>query len=231
MIRLQAYLAHSGAASRRESEKIIEAGRVSVNGEIITGQGVKVGEGDVVTLDGKIVTAERRFHYIALNKPPNYICSASDPQNRPLAKDLLPRAIGERLYNAGRLDFRSSGLIFFTNDGNFAAKLSHPSSEIEKEYVVEAAGFISGEFLAAFRKGITIEDVHYKCREIEKITPKSIRIVLIEGKNREIRKVFSHFHLHPKTLRRVRIGNVLLGSLPEGKTRPLTREELVRLGY
>jgi 23S rRNA pseudouridine2605 synthase len=229
MLRLQVYLSHAGVASRRESEKIISAGRVTVNGLVASELGVKVDEGDVVRVDGRDVRLEERLHYIALNKPPLYLCSSSDPQNRPLARQLLPHA-DERLYNVGRLDFRSSGLIFFTNDGAFAAKFMHPSSETEKEYFVEASNFVPDSFFSAFRDGITIEGVLYRCREIERLGAKTLRIVLIEGKNREIRKVFSAFHLHPKVLRRIRIGNILLGDLPEGKTRPLSSEELGHLG-
>jgi 23S rRNA pseudouridine2605 synthase len=224
-IRLQVFLSHAGVASRRAAEEIIASGRVSVNGVIITVQGTKVEEGDTVLLDGKPVFQETEKHYIALNKPPGYICSSGDPQGRPLALSLLPAA-KERLYNVGRLDFLSCGLIFFTNDGAFAARLGHPSCGLEKEYMVEATGLIPDEVVDAFCTGITIEDVYYKASTAEKTGRKSMRIVLVEGKNREIRRVFSHFHLHPSTLRRVRVGNVLLGDLPEGGSRPLTQKEI-----
>jgi len=184
-----------------------------------------VEEGDTVLLDGKPVLQETDKHYIALNKPPGYLCSSGDPQGRPLALSLLPE-VKERLYNVGRLDFLSSGLIFFTNDGAFAARLGHPSCGLEKEYMVEATGLIPDEVVDAFCAGITIEGVNYKAVTAEKTGRKGMRIVLIEGKNREIRRVFSHFHLHPLLLRRVRIGNVLLGTLPEGSSRPLTQKEI-----
>jgi 23S rRNA pseudouridine2605 synthase len=224
-IRLQVYLSHAGIASRRAAEDIIAQGRVSVNGITITSQGSKVEEGDIVLLDGKPVQLETRLQYLALNKPPGYICSSSDPQGRPLALDLLPKT-QERLYNVGRLDFLSCGLIFFTNDGNFAKILGHPSSELEKEYIVEATGIIPDEVVDAFNSGITIDDEHYKAKKAEKTGRKTLRIILVEGKNREIRKVFSHFHLHPVLLRRVRIGTVLLGDLPEGDSRHLTDSEI-----
>ena len=224
-IRLQVFLSHAGVASRRAAEEIIASGRVSVNGVTIKAQGTKVEEGDTVLLDGKTVLPETQKHYIALNKPPGYICSSEDPQGRPLALSLLP-VQKERLYNVGRLDFLSSGLIFFTNDGAFAARLGHPSSGLEKEYIVEATGVIPDEAADAFLGGITIEDVFYKAKTAEKTGLKTMRIVLVEGKNREIRRVFSHFHLHPSVLRRVRIGSVLLGDLPEGGWRPLTQKEI-----
>ena len=224
-IRLQVYLSHAGIASRRAAEDIIAQGRVSVNGIIITSQGSKVEEGDIVLLDGKPVQPESRLLYLALNKPPGYICSSSDPQGRPLALSLLPKT-QERLYNVGRLDYQSCGLIFFTNDGNFASRLGHPGSELEKEYIVEATGVIPDEVADAFNNGITVDDEFYKAKRAEKTGRKTMRIVLVEGKNREIRKVFSHFHLHPALLRRVRIGTVLLGNLPEGSSRPLMEVEI-----
>jgi 23S rRNA pseudouridine2605 synthase len=228
--RLQAYLAHAGVASRRAAEEIIAEGRVSVNGIPVTVQGSKVFPGDTVLLDGRPVRVEGRLRYLALNKPAGYICSSHDPQGRPLALDLLPESVSERLYNVGRLDFLSCGLIFFTNDGDFAARLGHPSSGLEKEYLVEASGPIPDAALDAFSQGITIEEVYYRAKAAERTGRKSLRIVLVEGKNREIRRVFSHFHLHPVRLCRVRIGPVILGDLAQGASRPLTARELEELG-
>ncbi|MDR2021634.1 MAG: rRNA pseudouridine synthase [Treponema sp.] len=229
-LRLQVYLAHAGAASRRGAEKLILQGRVTVNGRTVSGLGTKVESGDDICLDGVPVRIESRLRYIALHKPPLYICSAADPQGRALAADLLPPAIRERLYTVGRLDYRSSGLILFTNDGDFAARTGHPSAGIEKEYLVEASGPIPDAALDAFSRGISIEGVFYKALAVERLGRKSLRVVLIEGKNREIRRVFSHFHLHPERLLRTRIGPVLLGELGEGKSRPLTGTELYSLG-
>ena len=161
-----------------------------------------------------------------MNKPPGYICSSSDPQGRPLALELLPSEITERLYSIGRLDFLSCGLIFFTNDGEFASRLGHPRYELEKEYLVEATGVMPDEVIDAFNNGIEIEGEYYKAKSAEKTGRKTIRIVLVEGKNREIRRVFSHFHLHPARLCRIRIGGVLLGNTAQGASRPLTDEEL-----
>jgi 23S rRNA pseudouridine2605 synthase len=226
--RLQVYLARAGVASRRAAEEIIAGGRVSVNGAVITAQGSKVFPGDAVLLDGKPVLAENRLRYLALNKPPGYICSSRDPQGRPLALDLLP-PVPERLYNVGRLDYLSCGLIFFTNDGDFAARLGHPGSGVEKEYLVEAAGPVPDAVVEAFMRGITIEGVRYQAIAAEKTGRKSLRVVLVEGKNREIRRVFSHFHLHPERLCRIRVGPVRLGELGEGESRPLTERELEEL--
>jgi len=228
-IRLQVFLSHAGVASRRAAEEIIASGRVSVNGVTITSMGSKVNDGDVILLDGKPLQTESRLLYTALNKPAGYICTSSDPQGRPLALELLPPEISERLYSVGRLDFLSSGLIFFTNDGNFANRLGHPACGTEKEYIVEATGPIPDIALESFKNGITIEGVNYKAKTAERTGRKSMRLVLVEGKNREIRRVFSHFHLHPAVLRRVRIGPVLLGNLAEGSSRPLTGNEIKEL--
>jgi 23S rRNA pseudouridine2605 synthase len=183
------------------------------------------------------VRPETNFHYIALYKPVMYLCSSADEGEgrgateapRPLAKDLLPLEIKERLYSIGRLDYLSSGLILFTNDGDFAARLGHPRAEIEKEYLVEATGPVPDALIDGFKTGIEIENVVYKSKNLERIDRKTVKIILVEGKNREIRRVFSHFHLHPRRLLRVRIGPVLLGDLKEGKTRPLNRVEMEKL--
>jgi 23S rRNA pseudouridine2605 synthase len=212
-------------ASRRAAEKLILQGRITVNGRTVTVLGEKVLPCDDVCFDGKQVKAESRMLYMVLNKPPLYICSSSDPQGRLLALDLLPPC-RERLYNVGRLDYRSSGLIIFTNDGNFAAMIGHPKAEIEKEYLVESTVPIPDRAVEEFARGLIIEGVLYRARMIERTGRKSLRVVLVEGKNREIRRVFSHFRLHPERLQRIRIGPIGIGNLKEGESRPLTKEEL-----
>lgn len=229
-MRLQVYLAHAGVASRRASERLIAAGRVAVNGRVITEPGEKVGPGDEVRLDGVPVETETQFRYIALHKPPLFLCSSFDPQGRALALELLPQDITERLYTVGRLDYRSSGLVLFTNDGDFAAWVSHPRQEIEKEYIVEASGHIPDDVPEAFLRGIVIEGVRYQAESIDRLGSRSLRVVLIEGKNREIRRVFSHFHLHPEKLHRVRIGPVHIGELGPGNSRPMAEEEILAFG-
>ncbi|MDR0399759.1 MAG: rRNA pseudouridine synthase [Treponema sp.] len=228
-IRLQVYLAHAGLASRRGAEKIIAEGRVRVNGKTVSVPGEKVRPGDVVVLDNRPVKPETRFRYLALHKPPGYICSSSDPQGRPLALDLLPSGIRERLYNIGRLDLRSSGLILFTNDGAFAARVSHPSAGLEKEYLVESSGPVPDSVVKAFTQGLTVDGERYQAGKIERTGRRCLKICLVEGKNREIRRVFSYFHLHPVKLHRVRIGSVLLGDLAEGAVRPLAEREIETL--
>ena len=224
-VRLQVYLAHAGVASRRACEKIIAEGRVSVNGTLVTDMGSKVRAGDTVLLDGKPVHPETRKRYVLLNKPAGFVCTLSDEKGRPTAADLLKEAYSERLYNIGRLDMFSSGAILFTNDGDFAAKIEHPSAQIEKEYVIETTQDFTPELLTRFERGIRVDGIFYKCRSAAAINRRKLRIVLVEGKNREIRRVLDSFNCTIKRLVRVRIGNLELGTLKAGEFRDLTAKE------
>ena len=225
-IRLQVYLARCGVASRRASENLILNGRVSVDGKIITELGTKVSGKEKICLDGKQIFPEAEKRYILLNKPEGYVCSLADEKDRPIAASLLKDTYTERLYNIGRLDMLSGGAILFTNDGDFSAKVEHPSSEIEKEYEVITVFEYPDEVLQKFLRGVRIEGVFYKALSAERISKNKMRIVLIEGKNREIRRVLKFFNIKIKKLTRVRIGCVHLSDLPSGKHRPLTCEEI-----
>ena len=225
-IRLQVYLARCGVASRRASENLILNGRVSVDGKIVTELGTKVSGKEKICLDGKQIFPESEKRYILLNKPEGYVCSLADEKDRPIAASLLKDTYTERLYNIGRLDMLSGGAILFTNDGDFSAKVEHPSSEIEKEYEVITVFEYPDEILQKFLRGVRIEGVFYKALSAERISKNKMRIVLIEGKNREIRRVLKFFNIKIKKLTRVRIGCVHLSDLPSGKHRPLTPEEI-----
>ncbi|UYT07175.1 rRNA pseudouridine synthase [Treponema denticola] len=225
-IRLQVYLARCGVASRRASENLILNGRVSVDDKIITELGTKVSGKEKICLDGKQIFPEAEKRYILLNKPEGYVCSLADEKDRPIAASLLKDTYTERLYNIGRLDMLSGGAILFTNDGDFSAKVEHPSSEIEKEYEVITVFEYPDEILQKFLRGVRIEGVFYKALSAKRIAKNKMRIVLIEGKNREIRRVLKFFNIKIKKLTRVRIGCVHLSDLPSGKHRPLTSEEI-----
>lgn len=224
--RLQAFLAHCGVASRRASEKIILDGRVSVNGKTVTELGTKVSPDDKVFVDGEEIHLEKAKRYVLLYKPLGYVCSQSDEKGRPVAVELLKDKYKERLYNVGRLDMFSHGAIIFTNDGDFAARLSHPSAEIEKEYIVETSLPLPRFLADDFRHGLRIDNVFYKAKDAEEINSHKMRVILVEGKNREIRRVFESYGASIKNLKRVRIGNVELGSLKEGESRDLTKNEI-----
>jgi len=229
-MRLQLYMARCGIASRRASEKIILDGRVCVNGETIWELGTKVdSQTDEVTVDGKKIYLEQTMRYVLLNKPEGYVCSLSDEKGRPVASDLLKEAFKERLYNVGRLDMYSSGLLIFTNDGEFAKKITHPSSQIEKEYLVQTSLPIPEDLPQKFKKGIRIDGVFYKARSADLEMKHRIRVTLIEGKNREIRRVLEYFNIGIKKLERVRIGTVATNGLQAGEFRELSKTEVQTL--
>lgn len=228
-IRLQLYLARAGVASRRASEQIILDGRVTVNGILAQTLGTRVVESDRICLDGIPVEPEKNKRYILLNKPSGFVCSLSDEKGRRVAADLLAEKYPERLYNVGRLDMYSSGAILFTNDGEFAAIVGHPSSQIEKQYIVEASMPFRDDVLDAFRKGIRIDSVYYRCRSAERLSSRRMSVTLIEGKNREIRRVLDHFSIRIKNLIRIRIGPVTIDGLAYGESRELASSEIDEL--
>ena len=228
-IRLQAFLAHCGLASRRACENIITDGRVSVNGKIVNELGTKVSENDVVCVDGKQISLEKRKIYVLLNKPAGYVSTQNDEKDRPVAVDILKEKYSERLYNVGRLDMFSRGAIIFTNDGDFAAKLSHPSSEIEKEYLVETSYPLPEGLENRFTRGIRVEGIFYRAKSAQVVNSHKMKVVLVEGKNREIRRVFEKYEVGIKSLMRIRIGCVGVGELQFGQFRDLTQDEVKAL--
>ncbi|MBO4404107.1 MAG: rRNA pseudouridine synthase [Treponema sp.] len=228
-MRLQLFMARCGFASRRASEKVILEGRVSVNGKQVTELGTRVTPEDEVTVDGKKLTLEAEKRYVLLNKPKGYVCSMKDEKDRMTAASLLKDRYPERLYNVGRLDMFSTGLIIFTNDGDFAALLSHPSAELEKEYIVETSLPFPRNLAEEFMKGIRIDNVFYRAKDAVELNSHRMKVVLVEGKNREIRRVFESKEIGIKSLKRVRIGCVGIGSLKEGESRELSKEEVASL--
>lgn len=227
-MRLQVYLAHAGVASRRACEKLILEGRVSVDGTIVRELGTKVRAGESVALDGKSVMPGERKRYIMLNKPAGYISAASDPEGRPIAHELLV-GVEERVYNVGRLDQWSSGLLLFTNDGELAALLGHPSGGVEKEYELVADAPLDEDFFEGFAAGLEIDGIAYRAVRVMRTGQASARVILVEGKNREIRRVLERFGRKAKSLRRVRVGPISLGDLGEGAFRELSDREIAAL--
>lgn len=228
-IRLQHYMAECGVGSRRACEHIILSARVSVNGDIVSRLGTCVLPGDVVRVDGREIRPDSVMCYVLLNKPPGYVCSSHDEKNRPTAYDLIKRKYPERLYSVGRLDMYSCGLIIFTNDGDFAAKLSHPSSEVEKEYVIKTSTPVPARLAEDFKRGIRIEGVLYKCRDCMLYNAHKIKVVLVDGKNRELRRVFGAYGVGIKRLERTRIGCINAEGLGTGQFRDLTPAEIASL--
>ncbi|MDY4609412.1 MAG: pseudouridine synthase [Sphaerochaetaceae bacterium] len=229
-IRLQSYLAKSGCGSRRSCEQLISSGRVKVNTKRVTELGTKVTEEDVVQVDDQLVEPSDRTYYFALNKPKGYVCTNYDPNEDRYARDLIDIPDRNLLFHIGRLDKESTGLILFTNDGDVAQKIMHPSNEIEKEYLVNTGDTIRREDMEEALRGVYIDiPKPYRIKRFELQTKRWARIVLTEGKNREIRKIFSYYGYDVKQLTRVRIGCIELGDLKPGEYRQLTKDEVAAL--
>lgn len=232
MVRLQKFLADAGIASRRASEQIILEGRVTVNGKTVTELGSKIDpDSDRITLDGQPVKVKRKI-YLAVNKPPKFICSKADPEKRNSVHDLLPREWAH-LQSVGRLDYLSEGLIFYTNDGEFALRLTHPRYGIRKKYLVTVKGEVTPDHIRTFLKGVYDQDEVLRAEQ-GRILKNShsyslVELVLKEGKNREVRRMFESQSLEVERLQRVQIGPIKLGQLPKGKWRTLTAPEIKSL--
>ncbi len=225
-MRLHVYLARAGIASRRASEKLILAGLVKVNGVAVTTLGTQVGEDDIVTCSGKPVTPIARRAYLAVHKPVGYLCTQRDEQNRPKVIDLIPEDYRPGLFHAGRLDFMSAGLIFYTNDGDFARAVTHPSAGVEKEYLLESFDPIPEKMLDDYRRGVVIEGETYRILRCSRESKTRVHLVLGQGKNREIRRVCAAYGVKVRRLTRNRIGPVKLGGMSPGRFRRLTDEEI-----
>ncbi len=229
-MRLNKYLAASGVASRRESDKLINEGKVTVNGKIAS-LGIDVNEDDKIFINGLQVTPKKNEYYI-LNKPKGYICSVSDEKGRKTVIDLLPVNVG-RIYPVGRLDYDSEGLLILTTDGELAQHLTHPSNSVPKTYLVKIEGTINETALNPIRSGIEIDGyITKKCKAHIVETNKEytkIHITLTEGKNREIRKMFSAIGREVMLLKRIKIGELSLRGLDRGSYRKLNKQEIAYL--
>ena len=231
MVRLQKFLAQAGIASRRASEAIILAGHVEVNGRPVTRLGTQVDPAkDVVTVSGKPIQP-LSHRYVAVHKPKGVLCTRKDERGRPLLGDLLPPDWD--LKPVGRLDRDSEGLIFATNDGEFALRITHPRYSVPKVYMVEVAGEVPRRALRQFTRGLEHEGELLRARKAALVSANRTRSVveleLSEGKNREVRRLFATQKMKVTRLIRVRIGNVKLGELPAGKWRTLTETEIKTL--
>lgn len=226
-IRLQSYLAKSGFGSRRSCEKLIAEGRVSINTKIVIEMGTKVDADDVVMVDDMLAEPADRLLYYALHKPRGYVCTNYDPNETKYARDLITIPESNLLFHVGRLDKESTGLILYTNDGDAAQKIMHPSNQIEKEYAVMTTEPIQRVDMEDALRGIYIDSQKpYVIKHFELRSKRWVAITLTEGKNRELRKIFSYFGYTIKHLVRLRIGPIELGELPEGKYRAITKREM-----
>ena len=228
-MRLQKYLAHAGLCSRRKAEEHILNKRVKVNNKIVTELGTKIDpEKDKILFDNEAILLKQNPSkiYIALNKPVGYVSSCSHQQSK-IILDLID--IDERVYPVGRLDKDSKGLLLVTNDGDLHNRLSHPSFNHEKEYIVTTIYPISETGLKRMAKGMIIDKAVTRKAKIKRLLKNKFNIILKQGKNRQIRKMVSKIGNKVYTLKRVRIANINLENLKEGKWRYLTPEEIKQL--
>jgi len=251
--RLQKIIAAAGIASRRKAEELITSGLVSVNGQTVTELGSKANpEHDHIKVNGKLLGAPQRHVYLLLHKPKGYVTTAADPEGRPTVLDLV-RGIGSRVYPVGRLDYSSEGLLLLTNDGELARALMHAASHVPKTYVVKVSGKPSGEQIAKLRGGVVLPPERAPLKAPEgkasgqtrrrsqavKTAPARIQLVrdaanpwyevsLIEGRNRQIRRMFEQIGHHVEKIKRVRYGPLELDVEP-GKFRHLTSSEVAKL--
>jgi 23S rRNA pseudouridine2605 synthase len=233
--RLQKLLSRAGVASRRAAEKLIADGRVSVNGETVRTMGVKADPAiDDVRVDGRRIKASERLRYILLNKPKGYITTRSDPQRRPTVIDLL-RGVREYVYPVGRLDYDSEGLLLLMNDGDLAARLTHPRHGIERTYEARVAGMPDEHALGRLRSGIPLDGrrtmpatvvlVNERRRDRDGV----LRITIREGRNRQVRRMCEAVGHPVRSLKRTRIGPIADRRLQPGQWRELTPQEVEKL--
>jgi 23S rRNA pseudouridine2605 synthase len=236
--RLQKVLAQAGVASRRACEELIRQGRVQVNGQVVTELGTKVDPNrDEIRVDGAPISGPEERVYLILNKPPGYISTTHDPWGRPTVLDLIPHQ--GRLYPVGRLDAESEGLLLLTNDGRLTHRLTHPRYEHEKEYLVLVKGHPSQTVLSQLRQGVDLEEGRTAPAKVSRVSRKEgsetppgttwLRIVVHEGRKRQIRRMCAAVGHPVQRLIRVRMGPIELGNLPEGGYRPLSAKEVRRL--
>ena len=228
-MRLNKFLSNSGLSSRRKCDGIIAEGKVIVNGKVVSELGYQINERkDKVIVEGKVIKLPSSFVYIKLNKPKGYACTAHDEKGRKTIYDLVD--CEERLFSVGRLDYDTEGLILLTNDGDFANCVAHPKYEMEKEYRVTCEGEIKESELAVMRKGVVVDGKRMPSAKVEKLSFENgftkLSVVINEGQNRQVRRMFEAIGHEIKLLKRVRIGNVRLGGLSRGEYRDLTQEEL-----
>ena len=234
--RLQKIIAAAGVASRRKAEELIASGHVQVNGQVVSQLGSKADpQTDHIRVNGKLLHGAQRHVYLLLNKPKGYVTTMSDPEKRPTVMDLI-RGVKGRVYPVGRLDYASEGLLLLTNDGELAHRLMKAASHVSKTYVVKVAGTPKEEALAKLRAGVSIATDDGKrvktgpagVRVVKEAANPWYEITLVEGRNRQIRRMFEAVGHHVEKIKRVRYGPLTL-DVPPGKFRSLTPQEVARL--
>lgn len=236
-MRLQKYIAMCGAASRRKAEELIRQGRIIVNGETVCEMGFPVNEKDTVLLDGRQLLPEEQKFYIMLNKPKGFVTTAKDQFGRATVLDLV-KGLNARVYPVGRLDYDTTGLLILTNDGEFVNMVTHPGNKIEKVYEVTSNGCPDAGSLEKLRNGIDLGDFKTAPAKVQIISEHKnnsgkaitrIRIIIGEGKNRQVRRMFAKIGFPVLKLHRVATGGLQLGSLKPGEYKFMDKEEAFRV--
>ncbi|HVF72093.1 MAG TPA: pseudouridine synthase [Chthoniobacterales bacterium] len=223
-MRLNRFLAAAGLGSRRHCDELIASGKVTINGHVCTDFSAQPSERDHVKVGGKLVRGERRLD-IMLHKPAGFVSTRTDPNARDTIFDLLPPHL-PRLFNIGRLDTQTEGLLLLTNNGELAQRLTHPRYKIEKEYEVILDKPWDSTFAPKLLRGIMLDGQRARIDILRAVKPTFLRVILRQGINRQIRRMFYEVGFEVKRLVRIRIGRLRLGDLPRGHWRPLTQGEL-----
>ncbi|MCC5945502.1 MAG: rRNA pseudouridine synthase [Bernardetiaceae bacterium] len=231
-IRLNQYVANSGLCSRREADKIIAQGLISINGKAVTEMGVKVKQGDIVKYKNKLLKREKPV-YVLLNKPKDFITTTKDPQGRKTVMDLVKEACEERIYPVGRLDRNTTGLLLFTNDGDLAKKLSHPSHRVQKIYKVTLDKPITEEHLEIIRAGLELEDGFVKADGIAQLSPDGLEvgIELHVGRNRIVRRIFARLGYEVMKLDRTVYAGFTKENIGRAQWRYLSEREVIKIKF
>lgn len=226
--RLQKILSARGVASRRKAEELIQGGQITVNGVRAVLGDTADPDADEIRVDGRLLPGEQGLVYLMLNKPRGFVTTLSDEKGRPAAAQLV-RDCGTRVYPVGRLDMDSDGLLLFTNDGEFANRMTHPRHELDKVYEVWVAGYHPGAEQALSRP-VVLDGYKIRPPRVELLSVRGdtarFRVTIHEGRNRQIRRMCDLAGMHCTRLRRIREGSLVLGDLPKGKWRYLTPEEI-----
>ena len=230
--RLNRYIANSGVCSRREADELIAQGDITVNGKVVTEMGFRVKENDTVKYGTKTLNPER-FVYVLLNKPKGYITTTEDPEERKTVMELIADVGKFRMYPVGRLDRNTTGLLLFTNDGELADKLTHPSNGVRKIYQVELDKPITTEHFESLKAGIDLEDGPIKPDALSIVTPDAyvVGIEIHSGRNRLVRRMFEHLGYEVSKLDRTTYAGLTKKELPRGKWRFLDPKEVVKMKY
>ena len=227
LIRINKFISNSGVCSRRQADELILKGKVYLNNKKIKTLGIKISNEDIVKIDGKIISKEKK-EYLILNKPKDFITTLNDPQNRKTVKDLIKGATKKRLYPVGRLDRNTTGLLIFTNDGELSKKLTHPSYKIKKIYHVEIEKAIELNDFKIIENGFKLDGEKIKVDRIAILDKekKNIGLEIHIGKNRIVRRIFEHLNYKVKKLDRVMIGSITKKNLKRGSWRFLKDSEV-----